>query len=355
MNRIGFALLAALLLAAGTPALAQTPTTFVLTNEGGLIDDLIAGGYGESNLYETLVALAPASNGAIPEAFLDTLAACPAGSEIFTAQLHNFSENWPVCVNSDGTISIQPIYARDVFQKEGYSTYPNPYLPGTGRELFTRATAPEHYLRAGVKEVVGGNVIYYWAFTIAWSLEKTPTTFVLSNESPGYLIDRLVGAGHGSKNLYQVLQLLQPDSGGAIPQQFLDILDACPAGSEIFTYALTQFQDPENNPICINSDGTLHVAGIYGHDYSGKSGYDDHLGTQLGASIPRFTVTIDPDHYIDSGSSNIPGNPSYQTFAIAWATAVPGSHTVSFVAGSGGTISGSTSQVVTDGDSTSAV
>lgn len=313
------------LLFLGNGLLAQSPepTTFVLTNEGGLIDDLISAGYGESSLYGALVALEPTSGGVINTEFLETLAACPAGSEIFTAALHNYSDsaNWPVCINSDGTVRTQPIYARDYFQKEGYETYPNPYQPGTGRELFTRATSPEYYIEAGSSVSGSGERVYYHAFAIAWSLDKTPSTIVLSNESPGYLIDNLIEAGHGGKSLYEVLQLLQSDSGGAIPEQYMDALAACPPGSDIFTAPLSVFADPENNPICINSDGTLHVAGVFAHYYSGKTGYADSQGSPIDACFPIFTQATGPDYYIDSGSSNIPGNPSYQTFTIIWGQA----------------------------------
>lgn len=307
-----------LFLGTGLSAQSPEPTTFVLTNEGGLIDDLISAGYGEGSLYEALLALQPASGGVISSTFLNTLSACPAGSEIFTAKLSYFAGlNNPVCVNSDGTFAIQPIFARDFFQETGYQTYPNPYTLSDGQELFTRATAPEYYLDAGAAP--GGG--RYQAFAIAWSLDKTPTTIVLSNESPGYLIDNLIEAGHGGKSLYEVLQLLQPDSGGAIPQAFLDTLAACPAGSEVFTATLTQIQHPANNPICINSDGTLVVLPIYGQDYSGETGYQDNPGSPIGGCATIFTMATNSDFYIDSGSSNIPGNPSYQTFTIIWGQA----------------------------------
>ena len=41
----------------------------------------------------------------------------------------------------------------------------------------------------------------------------TAKTFMLSNESPGFLIDNLTAQGQGNINLNQVMQLLQPLSG----------------------------------------------------------------------------------------------------------------------------------------------
>jgi hypothetical protein len=42
-------------------------------------------------------------------------------------------------------------------------------------------------------------------------------SIVISNEAPGYLIT----AGHGSENLYQVLQFLAAQPGSGIPADFV--------------------------------------------------------------------------------------------------------------------------------------
>lgn len=72
----------------------------------------------------------------------------------------------------------------------------------------------------------------------------TPT-FVLSNEwgsdGEGGLIDALIAAGHGSDTMYEVMQLLQPYSSGAIPADFMTALAACPADSEVKTVTLSSF------------------------------------------------------------------------------------------------------------------
>ncbi|MFH1194399.1 MAG: BACON domain-containing carbohydrate-binding protein [bacterium] len=290
-------------------------TTFVLTNEGGLIDDLIAIGYGNSNLYETLLCLQDYSGGIISTEFLETLASCPAGSEIFTANLSNYAGiNNPVCVNTDGTVGINGIFGKEYYGREGYETYPENI--GDGSEIFTYATSSEYYIDAGSCSHVGGTVTYYKAFAIAWSMEP-PTTFVLSNEAPGYLIDNLIVAGYGSSNLYETLVALVPTSGGIISEEFLETLASCPAGSDIFTAPLTNFSNPANNPIEINTDGTAHVVSIYGKDFFRKEGYATYPEPQNGFGRELFTYATSPEYYIDCGSSNTGGS-NYKAFAIAW-------------------------------------
>lgn len=159
-------LVAMLAVLSSLPAYAQLlpsdTLTFILSNEapGHLINELIAGGHAGANLYQTLVALAPASNGVISEAFLTTLASCPAGSEIFTVPLSTFSVNYPVAINADCTVHIAPIYGRDYYGRIGYANYP----PSGGRQSFTYAINPSYYIDAG-----SNGTGHYRAFAIAWS------------------------------------------------------------------------------------------------------------------------------------------------------------------------------------------
>jgi len=149
--------------------------TFMLSNEAGgyLINELIAAGYGNSSLYDVLVHLAPTSGGVISDAFLATLRACPAGSDVFTASLSNFADasNNPIGIGSDGNLIVAPIYGRDYYQKEGYLTNTGNQI-GVGRELFTYATSPQYYIDAGANTTSIGPVnttTYYKAFAIGWS------------------------------------------------------------------------------------------------------------------------------------------------------------------------------------------
>jgi hypothetical protein len=55
--------------------------------------------------------------------------------------------------------------------------------------------------------------------------------YVLSNEAPGYLIDRLVAGGHGSQSPYAVLRYLQGMPGSDISPAFLAALADAPSCS----------------------------------------------------------------------------------------------------------------------------
>jgi hypothetical protein len=293
----------------------EAPTTFVLSNEGGLIDDLIRAGHGTKNLYQTLQILKPKSGGIISDEFMTTLAKCPPGSDIFMAALSNFGNSVynPVCINTDGTLTINAIYGKDYLSKVGYSTLPlnqGGYTP----ELFTKANSTDKYIDAGSSGSSGGTAINYKAFAIAW---KASTTFVLSNE--GGLIDDLIRAGHGTKNLYQTLQILKPKSGGVISDEFMATLAKCPAGSDIFTAALSKYTGI-NNPVCVNTDGTLRINDIFGKDYLSMDGYTTLPLNQGGYTPELFIKANSTDKYIDAGSSGISGGTAinYKAFAVAW-------------------------------------
>ncbi|HNW52419.1 MAG TPA: right-handed parallel beta-helix repeat-containing protein, partial [Prolixibacteraceae bacterium] len=152
------------------------PTTFVLSNEeGGLIDQLIAGGYGNSNLYEGLVALEPASGGVISDEFMDKLASSPAGSQIFKKLSEYAHLNGGIAINTDGTaFTTTGIKGRDYYGKEGYATYPESQA-GVGRELFTFANDDSYYINA-----VNGSTTYK-VFAIGWSQAPSSTLSVSTN------------------------------------------------------------------------------------------------------------------------------------------------------------------------------
>ncbi|KAF5037124.1 hypothetical protein DSECCO2_567970 [anaerobic digester metagenome] len=295
-------------------AVADTALTFMLSNEapGYLIDNLIANGYGDSCMYSVLVALQPLSGGVISDAFLDTLAACPANSDVFISELWNFSDesNNPIGIGEDGNLIVAPAYGRDHLENEGYVTYNDTLVP-VGLKLFTKAIGPEFYIDVGAM-TWGGITTYYKAFAIAWSLGST---FVLSNEAPGYLIDKLIANGYGNNNLFEVLTALQPVSGGSIPLDFLNQLAACPAGSEIFTASLNNFAGL-NNPVCINLDGTLKIKPIFGNDYYQQEGYKTYIGNQADVGNELFTYATSPQYYIDAGL--VSGVTRYKAFTIAW-------------------------------------
>jgi hypothetical protein len=297
----------------------KASTTFILSNEGGLIDDLIRAGHGTKNLYQTLEILKPKSGGIISDEFMATLAKCPAGSKIFTVLLNNFSSEYnnPIGINSDGTLIVAQILGKNYLQLNGYNTFPD-NQPGYAAKLFTYANSADKYIDAGTN-VAGGVTTYYKAFAIAW---KSSTTFVLSNE--GGLIDDLIRAGHGTKNLYQTLEVLKPKSGGVISDEFMATLANCPKGSEIFTAALSEVSPPINNPIGISTDGTLIVVPLYGKDYFHHNGYLTYQDTLVPVGLTIFTYSTSPQYYIDAGASG--SGTRYKAFAIAWSAPAVGIH-----------------------------
>ena len=176
-------------------ARADDVLTFVLSNEapGYLIDELIAGGYGNSSLYETLLGLQAASGGVITDAFLETLALCPPGSEIFTAPLSNYTGvNNPVCINADGTLGIRPIFGRSYDGKPGYVTNQAHY-PGIALANFTMAESPTYYIDAGSSGEP--SLIYYQSIGIAWA-DADSASIPTLNEW-GLILLSLVLAGAG--------------------------------------------------------------------------------------------------------------------------------------------------------------
>jgi hypothetical protein len=142
-----------------------------------------------------------------------------------------------------------------------------------------------------------------------------PTSIVISNERG--LIDELQKAGYGDSCLYSVLMAMKPLSKGLISDALAQELAACPASSELFMLKLSNFSNVANNPICINTDGTLHVISLFGRDYYGKEGYPAYSFAQNGAGRVCLVYASNTGYYIDAGSSNSGGNP-YKAFMIVW-------------------------------------
>jgi hypothetical protein len=329
MKKSMFAVLVVLLLAlfslpGNVHADSNDPRTFVLSNElgpaglqGGLIDQLIAAGYGNYNLYQILQLLAAQPGSGIPADFVASVGNNPAGSEVFTETLSMIRPAWgPFCINADGSISIQPIYGKDIDGHTGYVTNKVHY-PGISLANFTMATSPIYYINAGQLE--GGGGAYYKAIGIAYA--NNSRTFVISNEAPGYLIDKLIAAGHGSENLYQVLQFLAAQPGSGIPSDFMTEVGNNP-GSDAFTAALSNFSDASNNPVGIGANGSVIISGIYGRDYDGHTGFVTNIIQYSGIGPARVTMAISPVYYIDAGTVTTNGYTyNYQAFGIAWAGA----------------------------------
>ena len=143
----------------------------VLSNEGSLITNLVTQGHGNDNLEEVLLYLQEYSGGAITTGFTDTIAGA-SYNLLRTEALFNFVVNYPVCANDDGSIAILPIYARDYFSKEGYTTH-SQAISGLGTVQFTYADNSDYYIDAGQNG--DSPPTYYLATTIIWAVpDQTP-------------------------------------------------------------------------------------------------------------------------------------------------------------------------------------
>jgi len=82
-------------------------------------------------------------------------------------------------------------------------------------------------------------------------------TFVISNEAPGFLITKLINAGHGGDSVYQATVYLAslPGAGAVLTPAFLNNLANAPAGAQVFTTTLTQVL-ANGISVSISTDGT---------------------------------------------------------------------------------------------------
>jgi hypothetical protein len=80
----------------------------------------------------------------IPADFVTEVGNNLPGSEVFKEALSNFSINYPVCINANGTITINPVYWRDYNGNTGFVTN-NVEYTGIGEAKITMATSPAYY------------------------------------------------------------------------------------------------------------------------------------------------------------------------------------------------------------------
>jgi len=147
--------------------------TFVLSNEanGYFITMLINAGYGNLNLYQTLVTIknnaTPSVAGILTPAFMSTLQNCPPGSEIFTTLLKDtVAHGISVSISTDGTARYDDIEGRPFM-----GSYPTlqSNISGVGNASFTHSTDSQLPLNATVVDgPLAGMTTTYKAFSVAW-------------------------------------------------------------------------------------------------------------------------------------------------------------------------------------------
>jgi hypothetical protein len=143
----------------------------------------------------------------------------------------------------------------------------------------------------------------------------TVTTFILSNEAPGYLVDHLISLGHGDETLLQVLGYLKAQSWGVISDDFYNQVAGAPPGSEVFTASLNNYAGLDGG-IEIAADGTLYIPNVEGGDYINNSNYETRNSQDW-----QFYLTNarNGDHYIYTHTKNYGGGiiKDYYAFGIA--------------------------------------
>ena len=145
-----------------------TAYTFILSNEGGgLISQLVTAGYGDYNLYQTLVAIQqntdPSISGVVTDDFLNALASCPAGGEIFTHKLSEYTgAGLAVAISTDGTVQTVSVYGRTYLGTTGSATLKS-NISGVGDGLFTYTTLSSPLTSFSVSTTT------YNVFAIGWA------------------------------------------------------------------------------------------------------------------------------------------------------------------------------------------
>jgi hypothetical protein len=296
------------------PSVPETWTSIVISNEapGYLVDHLIAMGHGGETLFQVLGYLKAQSGGVISDAFYDQVAGAVPGSEVFTATLNNYAGlDGGIEICADGTISIPSIEGSDYQGKTGY-----PSRRSLDNQFtYTYAQGEAYYIYTHTTEYGGGVTRDYYAFAIAWKHEAV-TTFIISNEGPGYLVDHLIAQGHGGETLFQVLGYLKGQSGGVISDEFYNKVASAGPGSSVFTDTLGNYAGV-NGGIEICADGTMSIPSVMAASYQSAPGYAT-TPSQDGAF--RFTTAQDLGHYIYTHAKNYEAGISkdYYAFAIAW-------------------------------------
>ena len=157
----------------------------------------------------------------------------------------------------------------------------------------------------------------------AINVNANQDTFVISNEAPGFLIAKLINAGHGGDSVYQATVYLAslPGAGAVLTPAFLNALATCPAGAQIFTTALTQVL-ANGISVSISTDGTVRYddieastfAGIYPVIQTGN-------GTVQNVRIVHSTVSTAPLNATVIEGPLAGMTTTYNAFAVAWALA----------------------------------
>ena len=310
-------LAAGLLGSAALPAGAQTSGIVLAQGPGKLVDSLIAGGYGNDNLYEALLQITSDSNPTVSDvltpAFLNTLRACPANSVIFTNLLTSYAGSG-VVVYANCTASATGLQGSGFNGLAGSTTRPF-VLSGVSARAAVVSLSPAYALDAT-----------HSVFGVFYVSQGTSQSFVLSNEAPGQLIGKLVAAGYGDLNLYEALVTIQqhtsPSVAGVLTPTFLASLNRCAAGDQIFTTLLKNV----SGTVAISDDCSAQTVSVQGSAFSGRAGTAT-LVTGISGASPASLVSSTSSSPLTSWTQNVTvgsgtATVTYNAFAILY---TPGS------------------------------
>ena len=300
------------LLLAVSPARAATYQTLVLSNEGanGLVSQLVAAGYGNENLYQTLVDMVgntrPSVGSVITPAFLSLLRSQPVSSAVLTTQINSYSiPGQALAISSDGTVQVLSIFGASYQGVSGASTLVSD-ISGVGAAKFLFPTASGGTITSFTS---GGNT--YNVIGIGFSGEQA---YVLSNEGGG-LISQIVAAGYGNLSPYQMLIQMRneanPSISGIIPDALIQTLRNLSASSAVHT---TQMKNLTGT-FAVSTDGTVQAVSISGATYNGAPGSSTLASNLSGIGNANFVYPTSPGTPLTSFTS---GGTAYNVFVIAY-------------------------------------
>lgn len=306
----------------------------VLSNEGAgyAITALVNAGYGDYNLYQILRMMEqssdPSLSGVIIPEFLNALAACPAGAQIFTAKLSDYNSlGTAIAISTDGVVQTVSIYGSSYEGAQGSSTLDTVVsgVNGSFRAVYNSSYSSTHngFLTSWVISPGGGVTTTYRCFAILYApsnANTTQTSVILSNEGPGYGITALINAGYGTMSPYATIITMRDSANPSIASittdSFFAALSSCPASSEIFTTQLTDYSAA--TAIAISTDGSVQTVNVYGATYQGSAG-SSTLDTDIsgvGSFRAVYNSTSTP---LTSWTNTSGGNTTtYNVMAILW-------------------------------------
>jgi hypothetical protein len=260
--------------------------------------------------------------------FLKALHDCPASSPVFTTHLKDVNiMGKAILISTDGTVNSGSQVYNQIFEyrasryqnRQGTSTL-DTAVSGVGnmRAVYNSTKTP----LTSWNSTTGGVTTTYNVFAMLYNpsnLNTTQDTFVLSNEAPGYGISKLVTAGFGDYNLYDVLVAIEantnPSMAIVIPDPFVNELASLPASSPVFVTNLANVNSPGTS-IAISTDGTFQTVNIFGSSYQGaqKSSTLNTDVSGVGNFRAIYNSTTAPLTSWTNGSSG--GKTTYNVFGI---------------------------------------